>query len=199
MKENPGNVSGELANSPAGALSGRIDNSIMDTIDRQNADLQEQARNELAYKAKMSGAIIAGDLANELYNKIPGSSTVSDYTGLDPGEQIENRIRDFVGEPKYQNMPIPTPEDAAAASTSQAEQAILQAALKAEILPPALHDGENAVDIKSIYEGDPRYGVVEQFLKDHQLSQYIKDYGQSYSAMFNVERDSKTKQESDGE
>ncbi|OMC00647.1 hypothetical protein A5734_18530 [Mycolicibacterium fortuitum] len=56
-----------------------------------------------------------------------------------------------------------------------------------------------AVDIKSIYEGDPRYGVVEQFLKDHQLSQYIKDYGQSYSAMFNVERDSKTKQESDGE
>lgn len=199
MKENPGNVSGELANSPAGALSGRIDNSIMDTIDRQNADLQEQARNELAYKAKMSGAIIAGDLANELYNKIPGSSTVSDYTGLDPGEQIENRIRDFVGEPKYQNMPIPTPEDAAAASTSQAEQAVLQAALKAKILPPALHDGENAVDIKSIYEGDPRYGVVEQFLKDHQLSQYIKDYGQSYSAMFNVERDSKTKQESDGE
>lgn len=200
MKENPGNVSSELTDSPAGALSGRIDNAIMDTIGHQNTDLQEQAKNELLYKAKMSGAIIAGDLANELYNKVPGSSTVSNYTGLDPGELIEERIRDFVGQPEYQKMPIPTPENAAAASTSQVEQSILHAALEAEILPPILHDGEKAADIRTIYEGDPRYGAMEQFLKDHQLGQYIKDYGQSYSTMFNVEEDSQSdKQESDGE
>ena len=186
MKDNPGNLAGDVANSAAGGLSGRIDNSITDALNRQNDVLGDETRNptDALYRAKVAGAEIAGWASNELVGKIPGADEVTGLTGFDPGELVENKIKEWIGTPEYQETPIPPADNAVASSTPQAQQTILQAADEADQLPPVLREGDKPVDVSHIYQGDDRYEALQDFLKSRGLNQYVTDYGQSYAIMF---------------
>ncbi|MDV3125719.1 hypothetical protein M1247_12400, partial [Mycobacterium sp. 21AC1] len=183
MRSNPGDLSREVANSDAGALAGRIDNSMTDALNHQNAVLGEEARNpsDALYRAKIAGAEIAGWASNEVVGKIPGSGEVTGLTGLDPGEMVENQIRDWIGTPEYQEKTVPDPDILRASSTLQAQQTVLQAAFQAGDLPPEMVADGRPVAVRDLSPNSPEYQQVQQFLIDRGLSQYATDYGQSYS------------------
>lgn len=189
MDRHAGDVSGQVANSAAGGLSGRIDNAMTDALTHQNQLLDEQASHpqDAVYRAKVAGAVIAGELSNELVGKIPGAGHVTSLTGLDPGMLVENKIREWIGTPEYQAMTVPDSNNLLAEATQRAQQTILQAAYDAGQLPADLRRGDGPVEVDDLPPGGPIYQAMQQYFIDRGLSQYVTDFGQSYSAALNVE------------
>jgi hypothetical protein len=184
-----GTLSAQVANSAAGGLSGRMDNAMIDALTHQNQLLENNANDprDALYRAKIAGAEIAGGLSNELIGKIPGAGSITGVTGLDPGQMVEDRIRDWIGKPEYQAMTVPDNNDMLAESTQLAQQTILQAAYDAKQLPPEFVNGGGPVDVATLPPGGPVYRAMQQYFIDRGLTQYVTDFGQSYSAALNAE------------
>lgn len=189
MEGHAGDLSGQVANSAAGGLSGRIDNAMIDALTQQNQLLDEQASHpqDALYRAKVAGAVIAGELSDELVGKIPGAGHVTSLTGLDPGALVENKIREWIGTPEYQALTVPDSNNLLAEATVRAQQTILRAAYDAGQLPMEFTSGNGPVKVEDLPPGGPIYRAMQQYFIDRGLSQYVTDFGQSYSAALNVE------------
>jgi hypothetical protein len=189
MRDHDGNLAGQVANSAAGGLSGRIDNAIIDALHHQNDVLEHEVTHpkDALYRAKIAGAVIAGELSDELVGKIPGAGKVSDLAGLDAGEMVENQIREWIGKPEYQALTVPGDNVLLAESTQQAQQTILQAAYDAGQLPAEFRSGDGPVEVADLPPGGDVYRAMQQYFIDRGLSQYVTDFGQSYAATLNAE------------
>ncbi|AKS30747.1 EspA/EspE family type VII secretion system effector [Mycolicibacterium goodii] len=182
MRNHPGILSEYVANSPAGALSGRIDNAMTEAITNQNEVLQQDVvAKDAVYRAKVAGAELAGTLADELTPKIPRVGEVIGYTGLDPGGIVESSIKHFIDTPEYQAIVVPDDDILMAKSNLQAQQAVLEAAMKAGELPDELKHGNSPVQISELGPGSREYQIVQKYLIERGLAQYVTDYAQSYS------------------
>lgn len=191
MSGHQGNLSDQVANTAAGGLSGRIDSAITDAINHQNQVLGDEVTNpkDALYRAKTAGAEIAGWASNEFVDKIPGAGEVKSMTGFDPREFVENKIKDWIGKPEYQGLTLPDPDNLRASSALQAQQTLLQAAHEAGQLPSTLQTPDGApVDVATLSPSSTQYQQLQQFLIDRGLTQYVVDYGQSYSIALDGKR-----------
>ena len=187
MREHPdpnnkADLQSDYANSTAGALSGRIDDAMTNAINDKNAIIGEEVTNpqDGVTRAKMAGAEIAGWATNELVGKIPGSGEVTGITGVDPGQIVEDKIKDFIGKPEYQGTPVPSGDDLQARATVQAQQSALEAAFKAGQLPPQFTPGGTPIDVSSMDPESDEYKAVQDWMEKRGLTQYVENYGQSY-------------------
>ncbi|OCB13220.1 hypothetical protein A5717_15040 [Mycolicibacterium porcinum] len=177
-----GNLHAQLANSPGGHLSGRIDQAMLGAIDHQNDVLQSDLEaKDAVYRAKLLGAEVAGIATGELAGRIPHADIATGVTGLDPGEAAENLIKGWIDKPEYQALKVPEAADLEAASTAQAQQAIVEAAHRAGQLPTSLNPDGHPIDVAETAIGSPEWGELQKYLINHGLTQYVTDYGQSYS------------------
>lgn len=185
LHDNPNaDVSAILANSAAGNLSGRIDQAMFGAIEHQNDVLQTDVEaNDRVYRAKLLGAELAGVATDQLAGKIPHSGIAMDVTGADPGGLVENAIKEAIDKPEYQAIEVPEAADLEAASTRQAQQAIVEAAQRAGQLPAILAPGGNTVDVANLAVGSTEWNALQQYLVQRNLTQYVMDYGQSYSVV----------------
>lgn len=182
LRNDPGNLHAQLANSAAGDLSGRIDQAMLAAVDHQNDVLQSDLEaNDEVYRAKLLGAEIAGVATGELTGKIPHADIAADVTGVDPGETVENTIKKWIDKPEYEAIKIPEPADLEAASTRQAQQAIVEAAHRAGQLPAVLNPNGQPIDVAQLATGSREYDELQKYLIGRGLTQYVMDYGQSYS------------------
>lgn len=190
MENNPGSVRDAVSISHSGGLSGSIDNSMKAAIGHQNDLLKYEATNpdDAAYRAKVLGANIAGDLSNELIAKIPGSATVADYTGLDAGEIIENKIKDAINTDEYKSIVVPDEKLVLAQSTTHAYQAILQAAYDAHQLPAAFVDEKGPIDVGTLGKTSDEYKEMLKYVGSRGLADYVTNFGQNYGIAVGVDQ-----------
>ncbi|MFR9751419.1 hypothetical protein ACL02S_10320 [Nocardia sp. 004] len=183
LQKSPEKVPNALAASDAGTLQGRIDQAISDALVHQDQLKGEEALNptDALHRAKMVGATIAGEVTNELAGKVPGVGRVTGMTGVDPGELMEGKVQEWLGKPEYEYMELPDKANLVPEAVDNAHQSILNAAYGAGTLPSELHTPEGPVDIRSINSNSQMLRVFNDFLEDHKLSQYVKDYEQSYA------------------
>ncbi|WP_329414665.1 hypothetical protein OG563_18190 [Nocardia vinacea] len=178
-----GNVPNALAGSDAGTLSGRVDNAMWDALTDQDQKKGDEAENpqDALYKAKMLGASIAGQLADEGVGKIPGAETAAGLTGIEVGDTVEDKVQEWLGKPEYEYMERPSEAVLKAEATNSAHQAILNAAYEAGQLPPRLQTNDGPIDIDAVHGDKNLNQIFTQFLSSHGLHQYVTDYGQSYA------------------
>lgn len=183
LEGDPGNVPNALAGSDAGTLSGRLDNAMWDALIDQDQMKGEEAENpqDAMYKAKMLGASIAGQLADEGVGKIPGAEVATGLTGIEVGDTVEEKVQEWLGKPEYEYMERPSEAVLKAEATSNAHQAILNAAYAAGQLPPELQSGSGPIDIADVNRARDLRQSFTEFLQTHGLHQYVTDYGQSYA------------------
>lgn len=183
LRSNPdGNLHAQLANSPGGHLSGRIDEAMLGAIDHQNDVLQTDLEaHDAIYRAKLLGAEVVGIATGELAGRIPNADIATGMTGIDPGEAVENVIKDWIDKPEYQAIEVPERADLEASSTRQAQQAIIEAAHRAGALPTVLNPDGHPIDVAGLAVGSPQWNELQNYLINHGLTQYVTDYGQSYS------------------
>ncbi|MDO3640145.1 TPR repeat region-containing protein [Mycolicibacterium arseniciresistens] len=186
MRANPGNIEQDVNNSPAGSLSGRIDNAMLDAIGHHNEvfqnEMTEEQQRDAVYRAKILGAELAGVATDELAGKIPGSGTITDVTGLAPGDLVENQIKEAIGTAQYEGISAPHQDDLGAGANRQAQQAILQAAYDAGQLPPELAPNGQPINLSGqpLAPGSPEAIALDNFLDSRGLNPYVENYGQSY-------------------
>lgn len=68
-----------------------------------------------------------------------------------------------------------------AGSNVQAQQTVLEAAMKAGELPDELKRGNSPVQISELGPDSREYQIVQKYLIERGLAQYVTDYAQSYS------------------
>ncbi|OKH65495.1 hypothetical protein EB74_06790 [Mycobacterium sp. SWH-M5] len=107
---------------------------------------------------------------------------VIDYTGLDPGATVENAIKHFIEAPEYKALTVPDDDILMAGSNVQAQQTVLEAAMKAGELPDELKRGNSPVQISELGPDSREYQIVQKYLIERGLAQYVTDYAQSYSS-----------------
>jgi uncharacterized protein YukE len=183
MTANPGMVNHSLDNSVAAFLSGETDRAMIEAIKHQNEVFKQEVENprDAVYRAKILGAELAGIATDELVGKVPYSGPITDVTGLKPGELIENQIKEWIGKPEYQAMPVPETANLRAGAEHQAEQAILQAALQAGQLPPEfIAPNGQPIVVESFSSQDPRVAAFNTWLASRGLSEYVHEYSQTY-------------------
>ncbi|MEV3903053.1 EspA/EspE family type VII secretion system effector [Mycobacterium sp. NPDC050551] len=186
MRDNPGNIQDDVNNSPAGSLSGRIDNAMLDAIGHHNEvfqnEMTEEQQRDAVYRAKILGAELAGVATDELAGKIPGAGTITDVTGLAPGDLVENQIKEAIGTAQYEGISAPHQDDLGAGANRQAQQAILQAAYDAGQLPPELAPNGQPINLSGqpLAPGSPEAIALDNFLDSRGLNPYVENYGQSY-------------------
>ncbi|WP_422744244.1 EspA/EspE family type VII secretion system effector [Mycobacterium sp. WMMD1722] len=185
LQDNPNaDVSAILANSAAGNLSGRIDQAMFGAIDHQNDVLQTDVEaNDRVYRAKLLGAELAGVATDQLAGKIPHAGIAMQVTGVNAGDAVENAIKQAIDMPEYQAIEVPEAADLEAASTRQAQQAIVDAALRAGQLPPILAPDGRPVAVADLAVGSAEWTALQQYLVQRNLTQYVLDYGQSYAVV----------------
>ncbi|MBN3459802.1 hypothetical protein JNN96_37885 [Mycobacterium sp. DSM 3803] len=183
----PGDVSDKLAGSPAGGLSGTIDDAMRSAIGHQNDILGDEFRmnpDDEMYRAKKMGAHIAGLLSSELIDgtidKLPGLGKVVDATGFDSGDFVESAINKYIDDPEYKEAEVPDKDILLAGSEAQAKQAILQAAFQANQLDPRLIVDGKPINVAALSPYSPHSGIVSEFLGNRHLNQYVTDYSQNY-------------------
>lgn len=186
MKDNPGNVGGTLDDSAMGSLSGRIDDAMLDAVEHRNEvnrnEVDEANAKDAVWRAKVLGAELAGIATDELAGKIPGSGPITDVTGLEPGEAVEQQIKDWIAKPEYHDVTLAETQTLEAASPARAHQSILQAAFDNGQLPAVLMPGGEPLDLSGppLAENSPEGQALKNFLESRGLEQYVKDYTQSY-------------------
>ncbi|OBB54557.1 MULTISPECIES: EspA/EspE family type VII secretion system effector [Mycolicibacterium] len=182
LRGHPGNLSDHLANSAAGALSGRIDDAMFGAVDHKNDVVKTDVdANDAVYRAKLLGAELAGVATDQISGKIPHAGIALDVTGADPGQAVEDAIKEWIDKPEYQQIKVPEAANLEAASTRQAQQAVVEAAFRAGQLPPSLSPDGQPVDVASLAVGTPQWNELQEYMIGRGLTQYVMDYGQSYS------------------
>ncbi|WP_147134423.1 hypothetical protein [Nocardia ninae] len=179
----PSEVPEALALSDAGTLSGRVDNAIWDALvhdDQLNGD-EATNKADALYQAKMMGATIAGQLADEAVGKIPGADTATGITGIEVGDGVESKLQEWLGKPEYEYLERPSEAVLKAQTAEHVHQSILNAAYAAGELPPELQTGSGPINAAELREKESTKLVFTNFLTTHGLSQYVADYNQSYA------------------
>ncbi|WP_378733299.1 hypothetical protein [Nocardia brasiliensis] len=183
MQEDPGNLPGKLALSDAGTLSGRVDNAMWDALIDHDKRKGEEALNpsDAMYQAKMMGASIAGQLADDTVGKLPHADVVTGLTGIEVGDTVESKVQEWLGKPEYEFMERPSEAVLKAEATNHAHQSILNAAYAAGQLPPGLQTADGPVTTSVLEQNSTARQAFNNFLAERGLSQYVADYNQSYA------------------
>lgn len=183
MRDYPGAPANALAGSDAATLSGRLDNAMWDALIHQDQIKGEAVENPTTamYQAKMAGAAIAGQLADQAVGKIPHADIATGVTGVEVGDAVTNQVQQWLGKPEYDYMERPSEAVLRAEATGHAHQSILTAAYSSGQLPPILQNGGQPFDLAAIREDPIKNRAFLDFLATQGLNQYITDYSQSYS------------------
>lgn len=183
MQEHPGNLPGQLALSDAGTLSGRVDNAMWDALIDQDQRKGEEALNpsDAMYQAKMMGATLAGQIADDTVGKLPHADIATGLTGIEVGDTVESKVQEWLGKPEYEFMERPSEAVLKAEATNHAHQSILNAAYAAGQLPPGLQTTDGPVTTSVLEQNPAARQVFNDFLAERGLSQYVADYNQSYA------------------
>ncbi|MFI6867321.1 hypothetical protein [Nocardia sp. NPDC050406] len=183
MREHPDQLPNALALSDAGALSGRVDNAMWDALIHQDQLKGQEALNptDALYQAKMLGASIAGQLADEAVGKIPHADIGTGALDLEVGDAVEGKVQEWLGKPEYEFMERPSEAVLKSEATDNAHQAILNAAYATGTLPPTLRTDDGPLDMATIRRNSLAQNDFTSFLTTTGLGQYVTDYCQSYA------------------
>ncbi|MFI9532786.1 hypothetical protein ACIG56_06040 [Nocardia fusca] len=183
MRENPGNVAGELAASDVGTLTGRADNAIWDALIHKDKMEGEEVLNptDAMYRAKTLGAQVVGGIADQAVGIVKPVETAVGMTGIEAGSTVENAVKKVLdADPDYDFKQRPSEQVMSAQAVDNANQAILNAAYSAGVLPPQLQTEAGPLRIQDIRANTGAWENFQDFVVAQGLSQYIQDYSQSY-------------------
>jgi hypothetical protein len=182
MTENPGDPGAALASSDVGALAGRADNAIWDALIHQDQMKGEEALNPggAIYQAKQMAAQLAGGLTDQAVGVVKPVELATGIVGIEPGNTVQSLVENALGKNEYQFRERPMDPIIAAQSTTYAHQTILIAAHAAGTLPAELQSNGQPMTIEDIRANENTLDAFNQYLGDRNLSQFIKDYEQSY-------------------
>ncbi|MEV0365104.1 hypothetical protein [Nocardia fusca] len=183
MRENPGNVAGELAASDVGTLTGRADNAIWDALIHKDKMEGEEVLNptDAMYRAKTFGAQVVGGIADQAVGIVKPVETAVGMTGIEAGSTVENAVKKVLdADPDYNFKQRPSEQVMSAQAVDNANQAILNAAYSAGVLPPQLQTEAGPLRMQDIRANTGAWENFQDFVVAQGLSQYIQDYSQSY-------------------
>ncbi|WP_431949379.1 hypothetical protein [Nocardia lijiangensis] len=182
LSGDPNQVANALSNSDVGALTGRMDSAMWDALIYQDKLNGDEATNptDAMYTAKKLAAGLAGGLVDEGLGKVPGVNTATGMMGVEPGGALTEKLEDWI-KPDYDYIERPSAAILAAEANQNAQQAILEAAFRADQLPPSLHNGGQPYSIQAIMEDEGTKAAFDDFLRSRGLNQFITDYSQSYT------------------
>ncbi|WP_280435977.1 hypothetical protein [Nocardia carnea] len=183
MRDNPGNVAGELAASDVGALTGRADNAIWDALIHKDKLEGEEFLNptDAMYQAKTLGAQVVGGIADQAVGIVKPVETAVGITGIEAGSTVEDAVKKVLdADREYEFKQRPSEQELAAEAVDNANQAILNAAYSAGALPPQLQTEAGPLGMPEIRANANAWAEFQDFVVAQGLSQYIQDYSQSY-------------------
>ncbi|MET8800664.1 hypothetical protein ABZV91_30280 [Nocardia sp. NPDC004568] len=191
MRNNPGDVTAGLDDSDVGALSGRADKAIWDALIHQDQMKGEEVLNptDALHRAKMLGAQVAGGLTDTAVGVVKPVETGLGVAGVEAGETVQKAVEKALGaNPEYQFLNRPDEQMMNVDAVISANEAVLNAAYSAGVLPAELQTENGPMSFGDIRGNRTTWDIFKEFTDKQGLDQCITDYGQSYRINV-VERD----------